>query len=169
MKIAKKFDHQFLEVINMINERFNAIKSVNSELIKLYWNIGRYISKKLEAAEWYAVVDVLAQYIQTNHPEFKGFTRRGLYRMRQFNEVYRQKQFVSAVLTQISWTNHLLILSKTKTKEEREFYLALSIKERYASREFERQIDSGYCGESCFRRKKCQHRCRNTPGSTRGF
>ena len=49
MKIAKKFDHQFLEVINMIHEaRFNAIKSVNSELIKLYWNIGQYISKKLE-------------------------------------------------------------------------------------------------------------------------
>ena len=79
MKVAKKFDHQFLEVINMIREaKFNAIKSVNSELIKLYWNIGRYISKKLEAAEWgNTVVDGLAQYIQKNHPEFKGFTRRG--------------------------------------------------------------------------------------------
>ena len=38
---------------------------------------------------------------------------------------------MSAVLTQISWTNHLLILSKTKTKEEREFYLASLLEERY--------------------------------------
>lgn len=61
---------------------------------------------------------------------------------------------MSAVLTQISWTNHLLILSKTKTKEEREFYLALSIKERYASRELERQIDSGYYERVLLSKKK---------------
>ncbi|MBA4321054.1 MAG: DUF1016 domain-containing protein, partial [Flavobacterium sp.] len=66
------------------------------------------------------------------------------YRMRQFYETYRGNKFVSAVLTQISWTNHLLILSKTKSNEERKFYLMLSVKEKYTSRELERQIDSGY-------------------------
>ena len=57
--------------------------------------------------------------------EFKGFTRRGLYRMRQFYETYRSNKIVSAVLTQISWAYHLMILSKTKSKEERNFYLML--------------------------------------------
>ena len=52
--------------------------------------------------------------------------------------------FVSAVLTQISWTNHLVIMSKAKTMEERHFYIALCIKEAYSSRELERQIESGY-------------------------
>jgi len=51
---------------------------------------------------------------------------------------------VSAMLTQISWTNHLLIMSKAKTMEERYFYITNSIKEAYSSRELERQIDSGY-------------------------
>ncbi len=74
--------------------------------------------------------------------------------MRQFYEIYRQKKFVSAVLTQISWTNHLLILSKTKSKEEREFYLMLSIKEKYSSRELERQIDSGYYERVMISKKK---------------
>lgn len=144
MKVAPGSDNQFIEIVSMIKQsRYNAIKNVNSELVNLYWNIGEYISKKLETAEWGdAVVDGLAEHIQEKHPEFKGFTRRGLFRMRQFYETYRQGQFVSAVLTQISWTNHLLILSKTKTKEEREFYLAISIKEKYVSRELERQIDS---------------------------
>ncbi len=63
--------------------------------------------------------------------------------MRRFYEVYRDDQIVSALLTQISWTNHLLIISKAKSKEEREFYLSLSIREKYSSRELERQIDSG--------------------------
>jgi predicted nuclease of restriction endonuclease-like (RecB) superfamily len=51
---------------------------------------------------------------------------------------------VSALLTQLTWTNHLMILSKCKSPEEREFYINLSIKERYSSRELERQMDSGY-------------------------
>jgi predicted nuclease of restriction endonuclease-like (RecB) superfamily len=63
--------------------------------------------------------------------------------MRQFYETYRDTQFVSTVLTQISWTNHLMILSKTKSLEEREFYIHFSLKEKYSSRELERQIDSG--------------------------
>ena len=77
MKLAKGFTAQFSEVVKMIHQaRYNAIKSVNAELVKLYWNIGEYISKKLSSAEWGdAVVDHLADYIQTKHPEFKGFTR----------------------------------------------------------------------------------------------
>ena len=111
MKLAKRFDRQFSEVVNMIHKaRYNAIKSVNTELIKLYWSIGEYISGKIVSAEWGdAVVDQLADYIQNSHPEFKGFTRRGLYRMRQFYEIYRRSQFVSTLLTQISWSNHLMI------------------------------------------------------------
>jgi len=63
--------------------------------------------------------------------------------MRQFYETYAYNLKVSALLTQLTWTNHLLILSKSKSHEEREFYIMLSIKERYSSRELERQIDSG--------------------------
>lgn len=156
MKLIKRRDKQFDEVIAMIhNARYNAIKSVNAELVKLYWGIGEYISKKIEFAEWGdAIVDQLADYIQSSHPEFKGFTRRGLYRMRQFYEAYFRNKIVSPLVTQISWSNHLLILSKTKTKEEKEFYIRLSIKENYSKRELERQIDSGYYERVMISRKK---------------
>ena len=128
MKLTKPFEHQFSEIVKMIHAaRYLAIKSVNAESVKLYWNIGEYVSKKIRTAEWGdAVVDRLADYIQINHPDFKGFTRRGLYRMRQFYETYCHDKFVSPLVTQISWTNHLLILSKTKTdKEKRILYQTL--------------------------------------------
>jgi len=48
------------------------------------------------------------------------------------------EKFVSSVLTQICWTNHRLILSKTKSAEEQFYYLLTVIKERYSSRELER-------------------------------
>lgn len=156
MKLVRRFDRQFAEVVKMIHEaRYHAIKSVNAELIKLYWGIGAYISKKILSAEWGdAVVDRLAEYIQTKHPDFKGFTRRSLYRMRQFYEVYRCNKIVSPLLTQINWSNHLVILSKTKTEEEKEFYVRLSIAENYSKRELERQIDSGLFERAVLSKKK---------------
>jgi len=54
--------------------------SVNVELINCI-GLSEYVSKKIALAEWgKSVVDNLADYIQTLHPEFKGFTCGGLYR-----------------------------------------------------------------------------------------
>ena len=58
--------------------------------------------------------------------------------------MYCEYEFVSALLTQISWTNHLMIMSKAKTVEERHFYITLCVQESYSSRELERQIESSY-------------------------
>ena len=74
----------------------------------------------------------------------KGFNRRGLYRMKQFYELYAGNEKVSTLLTQLSWSNHLCIMSGCKSDEEREFYMRLAIKERYSFRQLERQMDSGY-------------------------
>ncbi len=137
---------QFTEVVNLIQQaRGRAVQRVNSELIDLYWNVGAYISRKVTASEWGdGTVNQLADFIRQHHAELRGFNRRGLYRMKQFYETYHPvHENVSALLTQISWTNHLAILSQCKTSEERQYYLLRSAQERYSSRELERQIDSG--------------------------
>ena len=64
--------------------------------------------------------------------------------MWQFYETYKDNEFVSPLVTQISWMNHLLILSGAKTIEEKEFYIALCAKEKYSKRELERQMERGY-------------------------
>lgn len=51
---------------------------------------------------------------------------------------------MTTLLTQISWSNHLAIMSKAKTAEERHFYITLCIKESYSARELDRQINRGY-------------------------
>jgi predicted nuclease of restriction endonuclease-like (RecB) superfamily len=137
-------ENVFIEIKTLIDAARNeALKSVNRAMIQLYWQIGAFISQKLAEAGWgEKAIDQLAAYLNQFGPDYKGFNRRNLYRMRQFYEAYRDPAIVSAVLTQLSWTNHLLILSKTKTAEERQFYLSLAIRERYSSREMERQLDS---------------------------
>lgn len=51
---------------------------------------------------------------------------------------------MSPLVTQLSWTNHLKIMSACKTMDERIFYMNMCIKERLTKRELERRIDSGY-------------------------
>lgn len=57
---------------------------------------------------------------------------------------YAENEVVTPLVTQISWTNHLLIMSGCKSDEEREFYIRLCIKEKYSKRQLQRQMDSGY-------------------------
>lgn len=138
--------NQFDEIISIIdNARTRALKAVNAELIQMYWNVGEYLSALCANSSFGdKVIDEVASYIAEANPGVRGFNRRGLYRMKQFYEIYKDDEFVSPLVTQISWTNHLLIMSGSKSAEERHFYMALCVKERYSKRELERQMDSAY-------------------------
>ena len=133
-------------LIQIINQsRQSALKKVNEELINMYWQVGQYLSTVSEKASFGdAYIDSVSKEIQDAFPGIKGFNRRGLYRMKKFYETYKDDEFVSTLLSQISWSNHLSIMSKAKTVEERHFYITLCIKENYSARELDRQIDSGY-------------------------
>lgn len=137
-------DNRFTDIIQLIKQsRTNAIKAVNAELINLYWNIGEYISKKIAKSEWGdSVVTELANFIQTQEPEIKGFSDKNIWRMKQFYETYKDFPKLSTVLREISWSHNLAIFSRCKTAEEREFYLRLAKQESYSFRELERQISA---------------------------
>ena len=138
--------NNFENIIAIIESaKARALKAVNVELITMYWEVGKYLSTLVTASSFGdKVIDEVAAYIAKSNPTIKGFNRRGLYRMKQFYETYKDDEIVTPLVTQISWTNHLLIMSGTKTAEERRFYIELCIKENYSKRELERQIDSAY-------------------------
>jgi predicted nuclease of restriction endonuclease-like (RecB) superfamily len=125
--------------------RLNVYRALNKELISMYWTVGEYLSTKSSKSNYGdPFVDETAKFMKEKHPDIKGFNRRGPYRMRQFYETYRGNEKVSPMVTQLSWTNHLLILSGAKSIEAKEFYMELCVRENYSKRELERQIDSAY-------------------------
>jgi predicted nuclease of restriction endonuclease-like (RecB) superfamily len=126
----------------MIREaRRRALRAVNAGLVGLYWEVGRYISRKIESAGWgEGVVEQLARYIKNHHREFRGFERRNLFRMRQFYETYECHKAALPLVRQLSWSANLLILSRCKHQQEREFYLRLAHREGWDKRETERQL-----------------------------
>ncbi len=139
-------DNRFTDIIRLIKQsRTNAIKAVNAELINLYWNIGEYISRKIEQSEWGdSVVTGLASFIQSNEPDIKGFSDKNIWRMKQFYETYKDFPKLSPLVREISWTNNLLIFSRCKTIEEMEFYLRVVKQESYSKRELDRQISASF-------------------------
>ncbi|MFZ4058005.1 MAG: PDDEXK nuclease domain-containing protein [Ferruginibacter sp.] len=137
-------DKRFIDIILLIKQsRLDAIKSVNVEMINLYWNIGKYISERLELSEWgESVVSELAKYIKNNEPQMKGFSDKNLWRMKQFYSIYRDSPNLSTLLREISWSHNLAIFSRCKSSEEREFYLKVAKQENYSFRELDRQISA---------------------------
>ena len=142
MSMKTPASESFGEITKLIEAaRQKAFHAVNTVLIDLYWHVGKIISHKVKSAEWGdGVVAQLAAHIAQTQPGLRGFTRRNLFRMRQFYETYQGDEKVSALLTQLSWTNNLIILSQSKRQEEREFYLCRAVQEKWSSRELERQI-----------------------------
>jgi predicted nuclease of restriction endonuclease-like (RecB) superfamily len=69
-------------------------------------------------------------------------TARNIWRMKKFYDTYSPYPKLSTLLTEIGWSNHLHILSKTKTIEEKEYYLMLAAKRNYSARDLARLIDS---------------------------
>ncbi len=138
-------DTRFAEVIALIETaRARGYQAVNTVLVEHYWELGEYISRKIASAEWGdGVVKELAADLARRYPGARGYTRPNLFRMRQFYEAYRENRKVSALLRQLPWTHHLLILGQAKPVAAREFYILAAIKERWTSRELERQLRSG--------------------------
>ena len=85
-----KPDKGFEQVALIIeNSRENAYRKVNEELILMYQRVGRFLSEQSKKASYGdGYIDSLAAFIQDEFPGIKGFNRRGLYRMKQFYELY---------------------------------------------------------------------------------
>ncbi|AZC62920.1 hypothetical protein PCL1391_2209 [Pseudomonas chlororaphis subsp. piscium] len=114
-----------------------------TELVDLYWQVGAYISRKIEAAEWGdGVARQLADYLARQQPGLWGFTRANLFRMQQFYELYWVEKKVAPLVRQLSWSHNLVVLGQSKQPEEREFYLRMAIQEHWSCQEPECQIKS---------------------------
>ena len=118
-----------------------AFQAVNQELISLYWDLGKVIAKKQESEEWgSSTVKKLANDLQGDFPGVSGFSKRNLLRMRLFYLSYRDSEFVPPLVAQIPWTHNSVIFEKVKDKEAKEFYVQMTIQERWSKRVLEEKI-----------------------------
>ncbi len=163
--------NDFDKIYQMISDAKSQVwKKVNKTLVSLYWEVGKHLSQKVETDGWgKQIVEELAGHIAHRSPSLQGFSARNLWRMKQFYETYAPFPKLSALLTETTWTNHLHILSKTKTIEEKEFYLQLSAKKGYSERNFARLIESSTFERTILSDKKLPAMLTEFPNSGKGI
>jgi predicted nuclease of restriction endonuclease-like (RecB) superfamily len=132
------------EILNLIKtSKHNLYTAVNTELVLLYWNIGKIIKEEIiksDRAEYgKQIVDYVSKQLTL---EFgRGFSRANLFRMIQFYETYTDKGIVSTLLRQLSWS-HFLELIQIKDPLKRDFYTKMCVSEGWSVRTLKGRINS---------------------------
>jgi len=141
-------ENQFKSFVSDIKKRilkgqYEALKSVNKELISLYWDIGKSIVNKQKEHGWgKSIVKNLSDELQKEFIGMKGFSVQNLWNMRQFYLEYKENTKLQPLVREISWTKNVIIFQKTKDKLEREFYLGMTKKFGWTKNILINQIES---------------------------
>ena len=131
--IASNIPEGYNDFLRDLKERISqtqvrAAIALNTELVLLYWQIGRDILTRQQQQGWGAkVINRLATDLRSAFPEMKGFSPRNLKYMRAFAETYPDEQIVQQVVAQIPWYHNIALLEKLKSPEERLWYVQQTI------------------------------------------
>jgi predicted nuclease of restriction endonuclease-like (RecB) superfamily len=123
--------------------QYDALRTVNKELIGLYWDIGRMITQRQKSPSWgKAIVEKLAQDLQNEFPGIQGFSARNIWYMRNFYLAYARSQKLQPLVAEIGWTHNLIIMERCKDDLEREFYIRMTGKFGWSKNVLIHQIEN---------------------------
>ena len=150
MKLDKQHN-DYIEWINDIKSKIRtaqikAALSANSELIRLYWDIGKDIFEKQELKGWgNSIVDSLSKDLKSEFPNMKGFSRRNLFYMKKFYNFYKNDfEKVQQFVAQIPWGHNILIMSKSNNIDEAIFYLNETLENNWSRDVLDMQTNQTY-------------------------
>lgn len=136
---------------NIRQRQIKAAMAVNSQLILMYWELGKEIVEKQEQAKWGSgFIDQLSQDLKVEFPDMGGFSKRNLELIRQWFLFYSvdsliAKQLVSQLeshLFRIPWGHHVMIIQKIKNQPEALFYINQTIENNWSRAVLEYQIET---------------------------
>jgi predicted nuclease of restriction endonuclease-like (RecB) superfamily len=137
--------HAFLQSIKtrVQQAQLKAVVAVNTELIVLYWQIGREILQRQEKEGWgTGVIDRLAKDLHAAFPQMKGFSPRNLGYMRRFAQTYSDESILQQLVAKLPWGHNILLLEKVKDATERLWYIEHALQDGWSRNVLELQIET---------------------------
>ncbi|TCU50110.1 PDDEXK nuclease domain-containing protein [Curtobacterium sp. PhB146] len=121
--------------------RFTAQRRVNTELVRLYWQIGAMILDRQQTAGWGSgLVDQLARDLRTAFPEMKGFSRRNVFYMRSFAAAWPGPEVVQQPVAQLPWGHITVLLGRLDGRERRDRYAAQALEHGWSRNVLEHHV-----------------------------
>jgi len=142
--VANEYPGFLMEIKTRIRQaQYQALRAVNTELVRLYWDIGEAIHQRQETLGWgKSVVETLAADLQAEFPGRNGFSARNLWNMRDFYCEYSARPKLQPLVAEISWAKNLVIMSRCKDDLEREFYLRATARFGWTKAVLQHQVDN---------------------------
>jgi predicted nuclease of restriction endonuclease-like (RecB) superfamily len=126
------------------SSQLKAAQAVNTELVKLYWEIGRAVNERQKSEGWGAkTLEKLANDLKLAFPQMKGFSPRNLQYMVTFAREYSEDAITQQLVAQIPWGHNTLLLDKIKDRDTRVWYIKKTIENGWSRSVLLHWIDSG--------------------------
>lgn len=107
--------------------RTTALRTVNTQLIELYWSIGNDVRTQQESQSWGSgVIKRLAEDLRAEFPEMKGFSPRNLQYMTTFAKAWPEPSIAQQPVAQLPW-GHIMLLDKIQPRKDRDWYAAAAV------------------------------------------
>lgn len=140
--LEKDFKNLILQVKQDILEtRYNVMQHANSELIMLYFRLGKIVSENASYGNKF--IKNFSTSLRLEFPNTDGFSERNLSRMKKFYEEYKDLSILPTALAKLPWSHNMLLLDKVKDLEIRKWYAEKCFENGWSHTVLEHQIDSG--------------------------
>ena len=165
-KLDKNIILELKEAI--LQSRYQAARLVNKEMIALFFEIGKKISKNTKENAWGSkILEQISSELQNELPGIRGFSSGNLKKMRVFADFWQEHLSIgSTVLNQlensvteisstvsnqipenftgtffsVGFSHHYIIASKSNSFEEAWFYIGKTASEFWGYRNLEKQL-----------------------------
>ena len=123
--------------------QYQALKSVNRELIDLYWDIGRMIVERQRGRSWgKAIVQKLSADLRKAFPGVSGYSTDNLWRMRKVYLQFKDNPKLAPLVQETSWAKIIAIMESCKNDLEREFYFRMTRRAGWSKNVLIHQIEA---------------------------
>lgn len=137
-------DKEIIKLIEEIKEdiistRNRVFENANSELISMYFRIGKHISENSRYGNDF--INTLSTSLRIEFPDTTGFSPRNLSRMKKFYEEYKDYPILPPLVAKLPWTHNTILIDKVKDKEKRNWYAEKTFENGWSKTVLEHQID----------------------------
>ena len=121
-------DNEYVDLLNDLKTQIKtaqikAHRAVNTELIKLYWTIGKELLARQKVEAWGSkYLEQVSRDLQIEFPGMKGFSKRNLERMRQFASMYPGNEITPQAVSHLPWGHIVLLMHKLKQLDTQKKY-----------------------------------------------
>ena len=139
---------------DVINTRNRIIYNANSELINMYFRMGKNISENVKYGNNFILI--LSKSLKLEFPDLTGFSERNLWRMKAFYEQYKDFLILPPAVAELSWTHNYILLEKVKDRDKRLWYAEECLKNGWSKTILIHQIEL-----ELYERKKLSNKLTN--------